>query len=251
MSSSMKTVAAALAAWTLAVAPARADKKVDDAIARADQQLQRGHPEEGVKTLQRLAEQAPSAEAYAALARFQWKVGDAEGAGKSAGKAQELSASAPPPVRSEVLANVSGLTLRRGPGKEALAHAQEAVKAQETPSSLAALARAQVRTQQNLDRLSLEMREFKEEMREFKDEMAGSSQAADRRIADLAQQLGQASQDLRERRTRRPKRWQRRARRPRPTPSPERRSRSSAPRSWPRTPRTGPTPSPRRSRAPS
>src|SRR5437867_10718372 len=112
-----KMLGVAAAAWLLA-APALADKKLDDAVARADQQLQRGHPEEGVKTLQRLAEQAPSAEAYAALARFQWKVGDAEGAGKSAGKAQELSASAPPPVRSEVLANVSGLTLRRGAGKQ-------------------------------------------------------------------------------------------------------------------------------------
>jgi tetratricopeptide (TPR) repeat protein len=144
-----KTLGVAVAAWLLA-APAFADKKLDDAIARADQQLQRGHPEEGVKTLQRVAEQTPSPEAYAALSRFQWKTGDADGAAKSSTKAVELSASAAPAVRSEVLATVSGLTLKRGSGKDALSQAQDAVKAQETPSSLAALARAQVRTQQNV-----------------------------------------------------------------------------------------------------
>lgn len=150
MNVSMKKMLAVAAAAWLVAAPALADKKLDDAVARADQQLQRGHPEEGVKTLQRVAEQTPSAEAYAALARFQWKVGEADGAGKSAAKAVELSASAAPAVRSEVLANVSGLTLRRGAGKDALSQAQEAVKAQETPAALAALARAQVRTQQNV-----------------------------------------------------------------------------------------------------
>src|SRR2546422_6325117 len=93
--STKKMLGVAAAAWLLA-APAFADKKLDDAIARADQQLQRGHPEEGVKTLQRVAEQTPGPEAYSALARFQWKTGDADGAAKSAAKAVELSASAAP-----------------------------------------------------------------------------------------------------------------------------------------------------------
>src|SRR5262245_33848168 len=146
-----KTMAAiATLACLLAAGPARADKKLDDAVARAEQQLQRGHPEEGVKGLQKLAEQAPAADVYAALARFQWKTGDAEGAAKSAAKAVELSASAAPAARSEVLTSISSLTLKRGAGKEALAQAQDAVKAQETPAALAALARAQVRTQQNV-----------------------------------------------------------------------------------------------------
>jgi superkiller protein 3 len=136
------------AAILMAAMPAFADKKLDDAVARAEQQLQRGHPEEGVKGLVRVAEQAPSAEAYIALGRFQWKTGDAEGAAKSAAKAVDLSSSAAPAVRSEVLASVSALTLKRGAGKDALSQAQEAVKAQETPAALAALARAQVRTQQ-------------------------------------------------------------------------------------------------------
>ena len=150
MNVSMKQMLGVAAAIAMTAAPALGDKKLDDAKARADQQLQRGHPEEGVKTLQRLAEQTPSPEAYAALAHFQWKTGDADGAGKSATKAIELSASAAPPVRAEVLADVSGLTLKRGSGKDALHQAQEAVKAQETPAALAALARAQVRTQQNV-----------------------------------------------------------------------------------------------------
>jgi len=145
-----KKMLAAVAAASMIAAPVLADKKLDDAVARAEQQLQRGHPEEGVKTLQRLNDQTPSAEAAVALARFQWKTGDAEGAAKNATKAVELSASAAPNVRSEVLATVSGLTLRRGSGKEALSQAQEAVKAQETSAALAALARAQVRTQQGV-----------------------------------------------------------------------------------------------------
>lgn len=149
MNVSMKVLAGAAAALMVA-GPALADKKLDDAVARAEQQLQRGHPEEGVKGLQRVAEQTPSPEAYAALARFQWKTGDADGAGKSLSKAVELSSSAAPAVRSEVLATVSGLTLKRGSGKEALSQAQDAVKAQESPAALAALARAQVRTQQNV-----------------------------------------------------------------------------------------------------
>jgi len=149
MNVSMKVLGVTAAALMVA-GPALADKKLDDAVARAEQQLQRGHPEEGVKGLQRVAEQTPSPEAYLALSRFQWKTGDAEGAGKSATKAVELSSSAAAPVRSEVLAGVSGLTLRRGAGKEALTQAQEAVKAQESPAALAALARAQVRTQQNV-----------------------------------------------------------------------------------------------------
>src|ERR1700730_18238346 len=117
MNVSMTMLGVAAAAWMTA-APVLADKKLDDAVARAEQQLQRGHPEEGVKTLQRLADQGPHAEAYGALARFHGNTGDAEVAAKSAGKAVELSASAPPAARSEVLANVSGLTLRRGAGKE-------------------------------------------------------------------------------------------------------------------------------------
>src|SRR5688572_26077918 len=87
---SNRKLAAVLAASTLAAPPALADKKLDEAIARAEQQLQRGHPEEGVKSLQRLADQTANAEAYAALARFQWKTGDAEGAGRSSARAVEL-----------------------------------------------------------------------------------------------------------------------------------------------------------------
>ena len=119
MTVSMKMLGVAAAAWMVAV-PALADKKLDDAVARAEQQIQRGHPEEGVKGLQKLAEQTPSPEVYDALSRFQMKTGDAEGAAKSAAKAVELSASAAPAVRAQVLASVSGLTLKRGSGKEAL-----------------------------------------------------------------------------------------------------------------------------------
>jgi tetratricopeptide (TPR) repeat protein len=124
------------------------DKRVDEAVAKADQQVQRGHPEEAIKTLDRLAAQVPSSESYLALARLQSRLGNLDEAATAAGKASELAASAATTVRSDVFATQSGLTLQRGPGQQALTQAQEAVKAQETPTSLAALATAQVRTQQ-------------------------------------------------------------------------------------------------------
>ena len=140
-----------LTAFALAgVVPAQADKRVDDAFARAESQIEKGKPDDAVKTMQKAADQQPtSPEAHLALARVHWRIGNLDEGATAANKAVELSASAPPAVQADVLSTVSGLTLLRGPGKEALDQATRAVKAEANPATLAALARAQARTHQS------------------------------------------------------------------------------------------------------
>jgi Flp pilus assembly protein TadD len=146
----MKMTGVLLTALAVTATAAYADKRVDDAYARAESQIEKGRPEEAVKTMDKAVNQQPtSPEAHLALARVHWKVGNVEEGATAASKAVELSASAPPAVQADVLATASGLTLLRGAGKEALDQANRAVKAQKTPVSLAALARAQARTQQS------------------------------------------------------------------------------------------------------
>jgi tetratricopeptide (TPR) repeat protein len=125
-----------------------ADKRVDEAYARAESQIEKGRPDDAIKTIEKLP---PGPEAQLALARVLWRVGNnAERATAATVKAAELaSTAADPAVKADVLAGVSNLSLLSGAGAEAVKHAQEAVKAQETPVTLAALARAQARTQQS------------------------------------------------------------------------------------------------------
>ena len=54
-------------AAALAAVPAFADKKLDDAVAKAESLAEKGKPEEAVKAVQKVAEQSNSAEAYVAL----------------------------------------------------------------------------------------------------------------------------------------------------------------------------------------
>lgn len=147
----MKMTGVLLTAFALTAVAAQADKRVDDAVARADSQIEKGRPEEAIKTLEKLAgQQPPSPEAQLALARVVWRVGNnPERAAAATAKAAEMAAGADPAVKAEVLAGVSSLSLLSGAGADAVKHAQEAVKAQETPATLAALARAQARTQQS------------------------------------------------------------------------------------------------------
>ena len=129
----------------LLAGPLHADKRVDDAVAKAEEQIQKGKPEEAVKTIQKLVSQ-PSAEAFTAAARLQVRLGKVEEAAQSAAKAVELAASATPDVKAAAYATLSGLDLLRGTGKDAAANAQKAAEAQASAVALAALARAQVRT---------------------------------------------------------------------------------------------------------
>ena len=133
-------------ATVLVAAPAFADKKLDDAVAKAESMAEKGKPEEAVKVIQKVAEQSSTPEAYLALGRFQQKYGSLDDAQTAVSKAVDLSKSGTPDAQAESLASLSGLDLTRGTGRDALTHAEEAVKA--APSSttaLAALARAQAR----------------------------------------------------------------------------------------------------------
>lgn len=142
----MKKLFAPFVAITLLTGPALAQSKLDQAIAKADEQLRKGKPEEAVKTLTKAAEQA-GAEGYVALGQMQERVGNLDEAAAAYGKAKSLAASEDPPTRAEVLATVVHFTLRRGTAKDALALAHQAVQLAATPTTLAALARAQVRSE--------------------------------------------------------------------------------------------------------
>ena len=127
-------------------APARADKKLDEAVTKAEAQLAKGKEDEAVKILQKAAAQAPKdAEPLLALAQVLVRLGKMDEAAASFAKASELSASASPAVRARVLTARSSMALRMGGAGEALALAQQAVQADAGASSLSALARAQAR----------------------------------------------------------------------------------------------------------
>ena len=138
----MKRVLAALAAVAFLAAPAAAQQsKLDQAIAKADEQLVKGKPEEAIKTLTKAAAEA-GAEGQLALARLHERVGDLESAAKAYEQAKGSAIGA---ARADALAAVANFTLRRGKATDALAIAKQAVEAGATPAALAAMARAQVR----------------------------------------------------------------------------------------------------------
>jgi superkiller protein 3 len=141
----MKLLMAPLALLLFAGPAWAGDKRVDDAVARAEAQLEKGKPEEAVKIAQKMASQVNTPEAYAAFARIQIRAGNVEEAAATLAKAVEMGASATPEARAEALAALSALDLVRGSGKDALAHAQEAEKLSSNAGTLAALARAQAR----------------------------------------------------------------------------------------------------------
>jgi tetratricopeptide (TPR) repeat protein len=127
-------------------APARADKKLDEAVAKAEAQLAKGKEDEAVKILQKAAAQAPKdPEPLLVLAQVHARLGKMDEAAATLAKAGELSASASPAVRARVLAARSSMALRMGGAGEALTLAQQAVQADGGASSLSALARAQAR----------------------------------------------------------------------------------------------------------
>ncbi|HSD67754.1 MAG TPA: hypothetical protein VLF95_13695, partial [Vicinamibacteria bacterium] len=137
----MKRVLASLTAVALFVAPAAAQSKLDQAIAKAEEQLAKGKPEDAVKTLTKAAAEA-GAEGQLALGRLHERIGDLEAAAKAYEQAKGSAVGA---ARANALAAVANFTLRRGKAADALAVAKQAVEAGPTPEALAALARAQIR----------------------------------------------------------------------------------------------------------
>lgn len=133
-------------AMALVATPALADKRLDDAVAKAESLADKGKPDDAVSVVKKVAEQSSTPEAYLALARFQQRFASFEDAQASANKAVQLSAASTPEVKADALAALSGLDLSGGTGRDALSHAEDAVKAAPaSANALAALARAQAR----------------------------------------------------------------------------------------------------------
>ncbi len=137
----MKRVLAALAAVAFLATFAAAQSKLDQAVAKAEEQVAKGKPDEAVKTLAKVAADA-GPEGQVALGRLQERVGNLDAAAEAYNQAK---ATASGPGRADILAAVANFTLRRGKAADAMAIAKEAVQAGATPASLAAMARAQVR----------------------------------------------------------------------------------------------------------
>jgi tetratricopeptide (TPR) repeat protein len=136
-----------ITALALGVAlPTWADKRLDDAVAKAERQLAEGKEDDAVKTLEKAASKAKrDAEAPLALASLLQRLGRLEDAAAALAEAGERGASAPPAVRARVLAARSAFALRVGTVREAMDFARQAVEAEAGAESLAALARAQAR----------------------------------------------------------------------------------------------------------
>lgn len=134
----MKKVLAAFVVIAFAsVNEGRADQKVDEAVAKAQQSIAKGKPEEAEKNILKLINGGALPEAYVAAARIQEQVGNVDGAAATLAKG--------PAGNPDILAAQAMLTLRSGSSKTAVAKAEEAVKAGSTPATLAALAQAQAR----------------------------------------------------------------------------------------------------------
>ena len=136
-----------LVAVALCAAPrAWADKRLDDAVKKAEAQLAKGKEAEAVKILQKAASQAPrDPEPPLALATMYLGLGKLDAAGQALAKAGELAGAAPAAVRARVRASQSAFALRAGTAGEALAFARQSIEAKPGPDGLAALARAQAR----------------------------------------------------------------------------------------------------------
>ncbi len=133
-------------ALALGAAPAWADKRLDEAVAKAEALLAKGQQEEAVKVLDKAASRsARDPEAPLALATLLTRLGRLDEAGAALAKAGERLAGAPAATRARVLSARSTFALRAGTVREAVAFAQQAVEAQAGAESLAALARAQAR----------------------------------------------------------------------------------------------------------
>jgi tetratricopeptide (TPR) repeat protein len=132
-----------IAIVALLAVPAHADRKLDEAVAKAQEQLQKGKPEEAIKTMRKIASQSDQGtEAQIKLAEFLERVGEKEEALDTLKSASQAGSGT---GKAETLAALSMLEIRMGPARAALAHAEQATQLASTPRTLAALARVQAR----------------------------------------------------------------------------------------------------------
>ena len=120
-----------------------ADKRIDEAYARAEQQLEKGQVDNAIKTMQKVVGQVPGPESQAALARIHERAGQLDEAAAAAAAAVQAGGAGE--GRAIALATLASLDLKRGTGADALKNAQEAVQAASNAQTLAVLARAQAR----------------------------------------------------------------------------------------------------------
>jgi len=135
----------ALAALALVASPALAQQsKLDQAYAKALEQVAKGRPEDAVKTMTKAAAEN-GAEGQMALGRLQERLGNLDEAQAAYTQARGSAQGA---AKGEILAAIANFTLRRGTAKDALTIANEALAAAPgSASGLAAQARALVRNE--------------------------------------------------------------------------------------------------------
>src|SRR4029453_2422368 len=125
-----------VAALVLLASPALAQQsKLDQAYAKALEQVAKGRPEEAVKTMTKPAPEN-GREGQMALGRLEERLGNLDEAQAAYTQARGSAQGA---AKGEILAAISSFTLRRGTGKDALAIANEALAA--APGSASAPAR--------------------------------------------------------------------------------------------------------------
>jgi tetratricopeptide (TPR) repeat protein len=131
----------------------RADKKIDDTVAKAVSQLEKNRDakDEPLKNADKLAKDTANPEALLGAARIYVAVGKLDEAKKAASAAAAIT-SAAPEVRAQVLSQLAAIELRAGSGQDALTHAQEAAKLSQAPEVIATLANAQARVSQRSQR---------------------------------------------------------------------------------------------------
>jgi len=139
----MKKMSVALLILGLVSTPVWAQSKLDKAIKKAYEKLEDGKPDDAVKELTKATKDG-GAQAYVALGQLHERMGQLDEAGAAYTQARDVAS---PAYKPDALANLANFTLRRGTARDALLIANMAVQASETATTLAARARALVRSE--------------------------------------------------------------------------------------------------------
>jgi tetratricopeptide (TPR) repeat protein len=135
--------AAALVAFFAPQAAVAQQSKLEQAYAKALEQITKGKPDDAVKTMTKAAQEG-GAEGQMMLGRLHERLGNLDEAQTAYNAAK---AAATGPARADILAALADFTLRKGTAKDALAAANEALAAAPSAKALAAQARALVRNE--------------------------------------------------------------------------------------------------------